>query len=341
MYWISKELTALKIDVKVISTDKGLEDLYTSNVWHKIDGISVIYCSSRFVYFSEFLRELTNASIVHLNSLFYWRSLLCFLLSTFFSKQIIWSVRGELHDKALSNRRFIKTVFLRSLRLLTSRVKFHGTSADEVLFITKIFPKSDNTLIPNYLPIDSKKYYNKVGKILYLGRIDTIKNIDFLIRVFAQCRFADEIELIIAGKGNESYTKHLMAQVPVGFKKKIKFIGEIKGSQKNRYLAECSILALPSFSENFGNVIVEALSFGTPVVCSIHTPWQQLEEFNCGYHLELDESRWIDVLEVHMNNRGSKEVKEMGKRAYEYCNSYFNIKKGIRDWIKVYGFKNY
>ena len=337
MYWISQELSLRKINVKVISTDNGLDGEYTPNIWHNINGIHVIYCSSRLKFFREFFRELGQASVIHLNSIFYWRNLLCHSISLIFKKNTIWSVRGELHDSAINNRKFVKKIVLVLVRLCSGKVRFHGTSIEELQLITEIFPKNISFLIPNYIPVKSKEHYEKKAKVLYLGRLNKIKNIEFLIEVFTKCLFREEVELIIAGRGDESYVKELKDQVPNGYEEKVIFIGEIKGSDKDKLIAESAILALPSFSENFGNVVIEALSLGTPVVCSVNTPWEQLANFNCGYHLELVESEWIKVLQFHMNHLESTEIGDMSSRAFEFCNTHFNIKSGVKDWINAYG----
>ena len=49
------------------------------------------------------------------------------------------------------------------------------------------------------------------------------------------------------------------------------------GEEKNKVIASNMALVLPSKSENFGNVVLEALAQGTPVIASKNTPWQILD----------------------------------------------------------------
>ena len=44
----------------------------------------------------------------------------------------------------------------------------------------------------------------------------------------------------------------------------------------------------PTFSENYGHVIVEALSVGTLVIISDRTPWNDVEESGVGWAIALD-----------------------------------------------------
>lgn len=60
------------------------------------------------------------------------------------------------------------------------------------------------------------------------------------------------------------------------------FIGEVSGQDKVDLLANADLFVLPSHSENFGNVYIESLAAGTPIVASLNTPWQEVEEADCG-----------------------------------------------------------
>ncbi len=42
------------------------------------------------------------------------------------------------------------------------------------------------------------------------------------------------------------------------------------------------LFVLPSHNENFGNVYIESLAAGTPIVASKNTPWSAVEEADCG-----------------------------------------------------------
>ena len=63
---------------------------------------------------------------------------------------------------------------------------------------------------------------------------------------------------------------------------KVFFVGEILDQDKIDFLANADIFAFPSHDENFGNVYIESLAAGTPIVASLNTPWQEVEAANCG-----------------------------------------------------------
>jgi glycosyltransferase involved in cell wall biosynthesis len=100
--------------------------------------------------------------------------------------------------------------------------------------------------------------------VLYLGRINWKKGIDQLIGAMAHL---PDTRLVVAGNDEEKYKRELLSlAVEVGVSKRIEYVGPVYAEDKWRLLAEASVLVLPSRSENFGNVVLEAMAVGTPVI---------------------------------------------------------------------------
>ena len=99
---------------------------------------------------------------------------------------------------------------------------------------------------------------------LYLGRVNWKKGLDRLIRSWPH---AGQLRLVIAGNDEEEYSLELddLAQ-QAGVRDRVIFTGPVHGADKAVLLAAAKVLVLPSYSENFGNVIVEAMAAGCPVV---------------------------------------------------------------------------
>ena len=60
------------------------------------------------------------------------------------------------------------------------------------------------------------------------------------------------------------------------------FVGLLSGPERLKFLANADVFVLPSHNENFGNVYLESLLAGTPIIASKNTPWSLVEEYNCG-----------------------------------------------------------
>ena len=100
--------------------------------------------------------------------------------------------------------------------------------------------------------------------ILFLGRVNWKKGLDRLISAMVHLPEAD---LLIAGDDDGGYRRTLEALAGrLGIASRVRFLGPVLGREKWALFAAAHVLALPSYSENFGNVILEAMSAGCPVV---------------------------------------------------------------------------
>lgn len=91
-------------------------------------------------------------------------------------------------------------------------------------------------------------------------------------------------ELWIVGEGDAQYKRELQQLVRDGkYGTRIKFLGGVYGESKWQLLREADLVVLPSYSENYGLIVAEALASGTPVLTTDQTPWQELNTRHCGW----------------------------------------------------------
>ncbi|UWQ10858.1 glycosyltransferase [Aliiroseovarius crassostreae] len=119
--------------------------------------------------------------------------------------------------------------------------------------------------IPGLPGRDSSRPY-----LLFLSRIHPKKAVDTLLTAFAQIAHTfPEVDLIIAGPNKNSYADQLKAQTAsLGLDRRVFWTGQVAGVEKQTLFAEATAFVLPSHQENFGQVVAEALSAGTPVLIS-------------------------------------------------------------------------
>jgi glycosyltransferase involved in cell wall biosynthesis len=120
-------------------------------------------------------------------------------------------------------------------------------------------------VIPNGIdlpPIIARR--RRSDTLLFLGRINWKKGLDRLIEAMALLPAAT---LIIAGNDEEGLTPRLHAQMKKnGTEHRIELRGPVSGAAKQELLDTSAVLVLPSYSENFGNVVLEAMAASMPVV---------------------------------------------------------------------------
>ena len=100
--------------------------------------------------------------------------------------------------------------------------------------------------------------------LLFIGRINWKKGLERLIAALATI---PDCRLVIAGNDEEGYQPKLEAiAARAGVRMRISFVGPVYGEEKAALLRRALMLVLPSYSENFGNVVLEAMAEGCPVV---------------------------------------------------------------------------
>lgn len=347
VYWLTDELNKNNFETQIFTTTLGIENSEVeSNVYLSKDYGSVYYDRNRNYLKKTFLiyKGVKNNQIVHLNGFFGKHSMLSYFISRIFfpKKSVLISARGELNKKALIYNSFAKKIVLGLYKLLSKKVFFHSTCFEETQDIKEIFEKAIVYELPNYFKIDYRifKEHND-NKFLYIGRIHHKKAIHKIIEGFNMSTFFRDsgFKFVIAGQAEERHKEYydsLVAKVEeFGLKDKIEFIGFINGLEKEKLYSSSYISLMLSETENFGNVVVESLNQGTPVIASKGTPWEILEKYECGFHIDNSPesiSKTIDnVLQL-----SSSEYNQMCKNAVRLVDENFLMKTKIINWINVY-----
>ena len=105
--------------------------------------------------------------------------------------------------------------------------------------------------------------------MLFLSRLDRKKGLDLVIRALAQVPPQERIHLAIAGDTESRYRRELRAlSDSLGVASRIHWMGFLAGDVKALTYEQADFFVLPSYNENFGLVLVEALYHGLPLVVS-------------------------------------------------------------------------
>ena len=121
--------------------------------------------------------------------------------------------------------------------------------------------------------VDREKFqdfgFKRRKQVLYVGAVHRVKGVDVLIDAFAEvAREFPEHKLLVVGKEiDKKYSRKLRSKARrLGIESKVEFLGEQRDIPG--FMNESQLLVLPSRSEGYGKVILEAYACGLPVVAS-------------------------------------------------------------------------
>jgi glycosyltransferase involved in cell wall biosynthesis len=121
-----------------------------------------------------------------------------------------------------------------------------------------------------------------------------------------------------------------------GLEKQILYQGEIwDEAEKRECYGSADLFVLPTYSENFGLVIAEAMSCGLPVITTRATPWEELETHRCGWWIETGEEPLVHALEAALSCPG-ETLREMGLRGRNLIQTKYSWETPGREMAEVY-----
>jgi glycosyltransferase involved in cell wall biosynthesis len=219
----------------------------------------------------------------------------------------IVSPRGEFAASALALKRGRKARYLSFSRVsaLYRDVWLHATGERDALDIAAaglgsrgivVAPNLGTTVraIP-FVPAEA----GEPLRLVFVGRISPMKNLDFAMRVLARVRVPVRFD-VYGPLSDASYWEEcevLMATLPPNVV--VRRCGEIANRDVARVLAGYDLFFMPTRGENFGHSIRESLLSGTPVLISDRTPWRELTDAGAGWDLPLDDiDRFVTCIET-------------------------------------------
>lgn len=274
------------------------------DTWQRRGRVNVWY--SRALTPPDIVRRVmeVDPDVIYLNSLFDVRfSLVPLLINMVIGRHpILLAPRGELSKGALELKSTKKRAFIRLFRMLGihRKVRWHVSTDREANDVSARFgrvPIEVAAPVPtrHHAPLSLKS--NKgVTKLVFLGRIAPKKNLIGLLRAVALVDAP--LELTVAGPIEDrlywSQCERIIATLPQHVK--VRCIGPVAAADVFEEFSKHDLFVFPTLGENYGHVVLEALTAGTPVIVGRDSPWEVIEQEGAGWTCDPTDVTQIALL---------------------------------------------
>lgn len=300
----------------VICLDRDLGDKITyvsidKNTWNQQDQAQVFYIERGLSGVRKLVTILSNCNfdVIYLNSFLSFQfSILPLLILKIFSYKnlIVLGPRGEFSLGALGIKPFKKRIFIACSNAFGfyKNVIWHASTEYEAEDIRRVMGGGalirtaiDLAMTGGNIEFVSRNDGSAL-RIIFISRISPMKN---LLGALSLLRFVrQEVRFDVYGPTeDEAYwaeCRNAAAALPTNVV--FRYCGALQPSEVALTLAKYDLFLFPTFGENYGHVIAEALSAGLPILISDTTPWRDLEKKKLGWDIPLDQSdRFIACIE--------------------------------------------
>lgn len=302
---ICNGLVAFGNDVAIAVVNPGSPDCYPLDSRIKLISISSLIDSSK--------RSTCSArpeyDLIHIHAL--WSPILHKVANWASGNQvpIVWSPHGMLTPWAMNNKKCKKLLawWLYQRWDLKKASLIHATAQSEVEDVRRMGLKNRVVVVPLGVKIDDRveRIERVDGKktLLFVSRVQRKKGLANLVRAWAKLKQESSIcstrlngwKVRIVGPDQDNHTAELKSLCDeLGVVQDFEFAGPKYGADLKWEYAAADLFVLPTHSENFGSVVIEALAHAVPVITTKGAPWAELEERKCGWWIDLG----VDALAI-------------------------------------------
>ena len=229
-----------------------------------------------------------------------------------------WSLKQKWLKKKLARLLYQD----RDLRLAAA---LHATAESEAEQFRKLGFRNDCIVSPNGVNVPqsmpARDNEDGVRRALFVSRMHVKKGVLELVESWSRVRpegWVCELVYTLNGDEERKYEAQVKHRVKdLGLDGAFVFTGPLGDDEKWEAYSRADLFVLPTYSENFGIVVAEALWAGVPVITTKGTPWSDLVSNNCGWWIDTGVDALVEALKDAFIRVERGEHVEMGKRGRE------------------------
>ena len=281
---------------------------------------------------------------------------------------VVWSPHGMLTPWAMNNKKWKKRLgwWLYQRKDLVRADLLHATAESEVEDIRRMGLKNKVVVAPLGVNIGGRiegviNHVEQVehveGKkiLLFVSRVQRKKGLVNLARAWANLKkesstrstcstWLNSWKVRIVGPDQEGHTQEVKAECErLGIIDDWEFVGPKYGAELQCEYDNADLFVLPTYSENFGSVVIESLAHKVPVITTKGTPWSELEAEKCGKWIDLpaegsSPSDWRALVTVlkEMMSMSDEERQQMGARGRKLVEEKYTWDAVVKEMVKGY-----
>jgi glycosyltransferase involved in cell wall biosynthesis len=254
---------------------------------------------------------------------------------------LVVSPRGMLSGWALHHNGWKKRLAWRlyQRRDLQHAQVLHATSRQEAEEFRAAGLPQPVAVVPNGVEFppsqDRRDPKEDVRTLLFLSRIHPKKGVLDLVRAWDQARVPGW-QVQIAGQDDHGHKAEVEALIRErSLQTSIRFVGSADRARKWELYRDADLFVLPSYSENFGLVVGEALACGVPVITTRTTPWEELRTHRCGWWVETGPAALVGALR-EATSVTDEERRAMGQRGRQLIEQNYTWSAAAQKMMAVY-----
>src|SRR2546426_968541 len=280
---------------------------------------------------------IRRAEVVHIHSLYMFHTLLASRLARTHGVPYIIRPHGTLDPYIRRRHKILKAAYhlLLEDRTLRNAAAIHFTSEEERDLAMPALPRCARASIIS-LGVDVARFDNLPDRLLarrslgvdqtalvwlFLGRLNHKKGLDLLAPAFAMfCQKVPGSWLIVAGPDDDGLGKRfLMECETAGVANRVTLTGFLDDLAIPRALAAADLWVLPSYSENFGRAVVEAMAARLPVLITDRINiWPAVKAAKAGVVTAANQEAVLQGM-LHLAGLSPAGRAAMGQRGRELC----------------------
>lgn len=329
--------------------DLGEKERYKTieDGWNDRVNAKVLYLTDKEYHSLKKVNELVKEvkpDWIYLQSLFQDISLLGLIAAKKNNIKVLLAPRGELCTGAFK-KKYKKIPYILGLRLtgLINHIYFQSTSDEETEAIRTYFhvPYGRIHNLTNIPSIPRRSYVRREkeagkGRLIFLSRIHPKKNLKYAIECFDSIEGDVEFDIYGPMEDKQYWNDCLTSIRQLPHNVKVKYCGLLPHEEVHNAFSRYDAFIFPTLSENYGHVIAESLMVGTPVIISDQTPWNDVNRYNCGWAISLNEkNRYRDSIQqiISLDN---KEMTVISDNAKRMCEDMLGVNDIHDAYLKVF-----